>query len=589
MAQLLDYLSEKYQKDSLDEVNRRLLELSSLFEISQLLNESLDLKRVLNNILFIPMGRMMIARGAIVLNRDGNYKTVMAKGLSEDQRDYTFETADFPESYFQLNGEADDEEKFPELRDYATKAGLSVGIPFISNNECLGMMLFGAKLNKQEFGSEELDFLKSLANLAATTIENALKVAEIQEINLQLDNKIQELGTLFDIGKGLSGTLELPEILNLLGFALMGQMFITRYAILLQTEKELSPYVNKGFNDSFIDSAAVKLNKMTATDTILLAKDITGKVLQRHFNTNDVQVLIPMQHQSKLRGYILLGSKISKKPFDKEDLEFLSTLVSQAVISLENARLFKEALEKQRMEEELNVARNIQRKLLPKALPEIPGYEIYGVNNSSKQVGGDYYDVIKIDENRYALAIGDVSGKGVPASLLMANLQAGLRVMMTPNVNLAESVGKINSLIHSNTDLDKFITFFIGILDIKEHSFEYVNAGHNNPFIVTKKRDISFLDIGGILLGIMPGYSYNTGRVDLQTGDLLITYTDGVNEAINREGEEWGEEPLYELVSSQRDGRVKDIVGNVLLAIDAFAAGEPQADDVTMLAVKRLR
>jgi len=588
MAQLLDYLSEKYQKDSLDEVNRRLLELSSLFEISQLLNESLDLKRVLNNILFIPMGRMMIARGAIVLNRNGRYQTVMTKGLSEELASYEFETVDFPESYFER---ADDKKNnaYPELNKYAAEAKLQVGIPFISNNQCLGIMLFGAKLNKADFSTEEKDFLGSLANLAATTIENALKVDEIQQINHQLDNKIQELGTLFDIGKGLSSTLELPEILNLLGFALMGQMFITRYAILLKSENELSPYVNKGFNDSFIDDTAAKLSDMTPPDSIIPADKIKGKVLQRHFDKNDVQVVIPMQHQSQMRGYILLGSKISKKPFEKEDLEFLTTLVSQAVISLENARLFKEALEKQRMEEELNVARNIQRKLLPKTLPEIPGYDIHGVNNSSKQVGGDYFDVIKIDENRYALAIADVSGKGVPASLLMANMQAGLRVLMTPDVDLAQAVGTINTLIHSNTDLDKFITFFIGILDAEKHTFNYVNAGHNNPFVVTRKRDISFLDIGGILLGIMPGYAYKTGLIDLSVGDLVITYTDGVNEAINREGEEWGEEPLYDLVKSQRDRSVKEIDDAILLAIDAFAAGEPQADDVTILSIKRLK
>ncbi|MEL6824202.1 MAG: PP2C family protein-serine/threonine phosphatase, partial [Calditrichota bacterium] len=359
--------------------------------------------------------------------------------------------------------------------------------------------------------------------------------------------------------------------------------------ILLKSENELSPYVNKGFNDSFIEDTAAKLCDMPPPDSIIPANKIKGKVLQRHFAKNDVQVVIPMQHQSQMRGYILLGSKISKKPFGKEDLDFLTTLVSQAVISLENARLFKEALEKQRMEEELNVARNIQRKLLPKTLPEIPGYDIHGVNNSSKQVGGDYFDVIKIDENRYALAIADVSGKGVPASLLMANMQAGLRVLMTPDVDLAQAVGTINTLIHSNTDLDKFITFFIGILDAEKHSFHYVNAGHNNPFVVTRKRDISFLDIGGILLGIMPGYAYKTGLIDLSVGDLVITYTDGVNEAINREGEEWGEEPLYDLVKSQRDRSVKEIDDAILLAIDAFAAGEPQADDVTILSIKRLK
>jgi sigma-B regulation protein RsbU (phosphoserine phosphatase) len=203
-------------------------------------------------------------------------------------------------------------------------------------------------------------------------------------------------------------------------------------------------------------------------------------------------------------------------------------------------------------------------------------------------VGGDYYDVIPIDENRLALAIGDVSGKGVPASLLMANLQSALRVMMVPEVNLAEVVEKLNTLIYNNTGLDKFITFFIGILNTKKHTLEYVNAGHNNPILCSPQNEMRFLDIGGIILGIMPGYSYNTGSISLKKGDFILTYTDGVNEAINPGEEEFGEERLYELVKSHTKQPVKQIVENVWQAIDKFAAGYPQADDVTMLAVRRL-
>jgi sigma-B regulation protein RsbU (phosphoserine phosphatase) len=240
------------------------------------------------------------------------------------------------------------------------------------------------------------------------------------------------------------------------------------------------------------------------------------------------------------------------------------------------------------MEEELNVARNIQKKLLPKAFPSIESYEIYGVNHSSKQVGGDYYDIISLDDQRIALAIGDVSGKGVPASLLMANLQAALRVLIKIDLPLNEVVSRLNHLIYENTTTDKFITFFVAILNIKTHELEYVNAGHNNPVLRKRSGELIFLDKGGLILGVLPEYTYELGQAKLQPGDLLLAYTDGVNEAVNEKGDEWGEEALYDLVRQHNQNEpIQELIDRILVAIDKFAGNIPQADDVTMLGLKR--
>ncbi len=591
MTQFLDYLSEKYPQDSVDEINRRLLELSSLFEISQLINESLELSRVLNNVMLIPMGRMMIPRCAIVLKRQNQFEVVMTKGLPEELKQTVFSVNEIPQQCFTAQYFKKLKKECPRrLQEFVKQGRLEIAVPFTNNNQLLGFMMFGAKLSGKEFSEAELNFLNSLANLSATTIDNALQLKEIKQINRRLDEKVHELKTLFDIGQGLSATLDSQKILRLLVYALMGQMFITKYAVLLKCDSKLELKDRKGFSADFLDHIAGAIANLEIPEGAMSVQDISDNKLCEILLKNDVQTLIPMAHQEKLLGYLLLGSKLSGQPYTKTDFEFLTTLVSQAVISLENARLFEETLEKQRLEEELNVARTIQKKLLPKKLPEISGYDIYGMNNSSQQVGGDYFDVIQIDENHIALAIGDVSGKGVPASLLMANLQAALRVMMTPDMNLAEVVAKLNNLIHSNTGLDKFITFFIGILDTVTHTLTYVNAGHNNPVHLSIDREIKFLDVGGIILGILPKYSYQTGQISLEPGDLVFTYTDGVNEAIDANGEEWGEEPLYELIKSTSPKMpVREIVEKILHAIKTFAGNEPQADDVTMLAFRRLK
>lgn len=590
MAQLLDYLSEKYQPESIDEINRRLLELSSLFEISQILNESLELSHVLNNVLLIPMGRMMIARGVIILRENNHFNIQLSKGVPEEQMAKSFPALDFPHQSFKVK-ELENRDSNEPFLQFCTAAKLELGIPFISQNRCLGVALFGTKLNHSEFSEEEIDFLNSLASIATSSIENALQLKKTIEINRQLDERIQELKTLFDIGQGLSATLEQSKILRLLTYAFMGQMLITHYAIFVKNEETLHIYENKGFTDSVMEGIAPGLLKIDVPETAIsvsqLSGSATGKILQK----NGVEVIVPMAHQNKLIGYILLGQRINKQPYGENDLEFLTTLVSQAVISIENARLFQETLEKQRLEEELNVARKIQKNLLPKTLPVIQFYDIFGINISSKQVGGDYYDLIPISEERYVFAIGDVSGKSVPAALLMANLQAALRVMVHQNISLPEVVSNLNDLIYSNTDPDKYITFFIGILDTKKNTFEYVNAGHNPPVFCHPDGTTENLDVGGIILGMMPNFTYPSATIELQKNDLILTYTDGVNEAINPddlEEEEFGEERLKDVVVKNRTKTSRGVAQAMLSKITEFSNNNLDSDDVTMLVLKRI-
>jgi sigma-B regulation protein RsbU (phosphoserine phosphatase) len=586
MTQFIDYLSEKYQSTSVDEINRRLLELTSLFEISQILNESLELEHVLSNVLLIPMGRLMIPRGTIILKKHDEYRTEMSKGIPQEHQDKVFAgIGEMPRESCMID-DYEGNSNHP-IFQFAKSIKLELCIPFISQNRCLGLALFGPKLTRTPFSEEEINFLNSLASIATSSIENALQLEEIRDVNKRLDERIQELRTLFDIAQGLSATLENSKILKLLIYALMGQMLITRYAILIKKENGFIIQENKGLNDAIVESFSARLLTIDIPEKAILSSDLSDSSLSKSLKKNGIEALAPMVHQNKLLGYILLGSRLSQQELAENDLEFLTTLVSQAVISLENARLFQETLEKQRIEEELNVARNMQKKLLPKTLPSIPDYDIYGVNIPSKQVGGDYYDVIMIDKNHYALAIGDVSGKSVPAALLMANLQAALRVMIKQKIPLTEVVGNLNDLIHNNTDPDKYITFFVGILNRKENLFQYVNAGHNSPILYRQDGSVEELDVGGIILGMLPRYSYKEGKIQFHPGDLFYSYTDGVNEAIDPREEEFGEKRLRGVLSANAKKSSQKVAEAMLGSVSGFANGSPQEDDITMLILKR--
>ena len=241
------------------------------------------------------------------------------------------------------------------------------------------------------------------------------------------------------------------------------------------------------------------------------------------------------------------------------------------------------------MEDELAIAREIQQGLLPSTLPKIPGYELSAINITSKQVGGDYYDVLPIHFDEFVLVIGDVSGKGTPAALLMANVQAALRAFAPMGMSLPDATARINDLTCSNTSQDKFITFCWGSLNRATGEFRYVNAGHNPPFLLRSDGRIERLDVGGIILGLMKTLTpYQEGSVTFTPGDVLVMFTDGVSEAMNAQEEDFTEERLEEVLKPLRTKSPSEIIHGVQAALETHTQGTPQSDDITMLVIKAL-
>jgi len=225
--------------------------------------------------------------------------------------------------------------------------------------------------------------------------------------------------------------------------------------------------------------------------------------------------------------------------------------------------------------------------LLPQQLPEIDGFDIGAINVSSKQVGGDYYDFVKRSENEYVVAIGDVSGKGAPAALLMANVQAALRALAPMDYSLPEATARINDLTFMNTTGDKFITFFWGVIDCVTKQLRYVNAGHNPPFLVRANGAVERLTSGGLILGVMKTVTpYEESVVTLSRGDMLFMYTDGVSEAMNDKGEDFTEERLEKVVREVSGQNASEIIRHVKSAVEAYEGSAPQSDDITMMVIK---
>ncbi len=583
------YLSsfrERHKKElQSTELDKRLLELSALFELSQLLNASLNLKSILDNILLIPMGRMMLSRGVTLLKKDHDqFEFANIKGIDTRWLGQKIRIEMPPSKPLLLSENLQSSPWIQTLRDLR----LELILPLIFQNQHKGLIGFGKKLNGQPFSENEIDFLFSLSNIAAQAIENAQMFEELNRLNRSLDQKIQELNTLFEIGKELNQIFDEAGILKQLSFSLMGQMLVNQFCIALKRRDSWHLIYHKGSlfpKEKCTQVVQYCESLATMTEPRFTADDPDLAFLKKL----NIRLIVPMDTKGRVGGIIFLGPRMDKKPYEIQQLEFLATLANIAMIALENSRLIKETIEKERLEEELNIARSIQNRLLPSTFPNISGYDIHGLNIPSKQVGGDYFDIIPVGQDQLIFSIADVSGKGMPAALLMSNLQAGLHMLCEEDYNLAEITFRLNNLVYKNTAIERYITFFLLKLDLKSGLFEYVNAGHNPPYqLHADKGSLEELETGGIILGFMKNAEYEMGKGKLNQDDVLVLFTDGVTECMNTKDEEFGEKRLEEIIRQEAAKRgCRDFNEFLVRQLHAFALGRAQSDDITVLTVKK--
>ena len=566
------------------ELDERIVDLQALFDVSRTLNSSLQLKNILDTLLLTPMGKMMIGKGLVLLAR-GEHRFVVEtlKGIPRTHIGQEFEI-NLTQPTPQFLNEVESEPWAALL----IKLGFRLTVPIFSNNRCLGIMVYSTKSTEQNYSPNDLEYLNSLANLAATAVENALIFQQLNDVNRKLDKKNQELNTLFEISKEINSTLDGDKIVSVLAYALMGELMAQRCMVFTDEGGEFDVRVNKGYRGEELKALQDETfrNRLRQISQSALTSKLVEDDLRTTFQANGVQVLVPMVSQNVVRGLVLLGEKITKAEYQEDDLDFSSTLCNAAMISIENARLFQETLEKQKLEEELAIAREIQQRLLPKEAPELGDFELAAINIPTRQVGGDYYDYFPIDENRYLITIADVSGKGVPAALLMTNLQATLHAMTTTDVAFEEIVFRINNFVHQNTTMDKFITAFFAIFDQKNGTLTSISAGHNPPYLWHADGSFETLNEGGLLMGMFPNAPYKSETKQLQAGDWVVMFTDGVSEAMSVESEEFGEKRLEEIIRAGRDTSAAGMIEAISNAVKNHTEGAPQSDDITLVVLK---
>src|SRR6478672_4444694 len=296
---------------------------------------------------------------------------------------------------------------------------------------------------------------------------------------------------------------------------------------------------------------------------------------------------VPLGVGANVFGIIYADSPLAGGRFTEDHLKVLTTLASVAAIRVENARLTEEQMERERLEREQQVASEIQQRFLPASAPIVPGYELQGISFPCYEIGGDYYDFIHREDGKLVVALGDVSGKGTAAALLMSSLHAAVHAQADIHNSLAKTIGAVNRYLVESIPANRFVTLFYGELDPKTGSLTFLNAGHNPPLIVHAGGTMEQLAAGGLPLGIMEGAEFREGRTQLRAGDVLVVYSDGVSEAVNPTGEEFGPTRLYEVVARNLDATAGGIRDRIESALTKFCQGTPAADDITLVIVKR--
>ena len=451
----------------------------------------------------------------------------------------------------------------------------------------LGVISISRKFMGQSYEPVDLELLNIIVQQLSIAINNYYLIRDLKQTNFQLNRKLVELETLYDLGIAMGSIMDVTELSEHILFNAVGLIDASAGLLALSNgdEYEITASINLPAENEVPLADYAGLKQVMDNNEPLI--DNCGDTDTHPFGFGKV-LIVPLGGQHEVLGFIALADKESRDGllnFTKEDERLLLNFATQAGVSIENAKFYKESLEKEKMEKELQVAATIQQNILPKAPPKIPGLEIAAITIPSRFVGGDHYYFHK-RENNYLFSIADVSGKGIPAALLVSTLHATQNAVTEDEWDLIRIVRRISKSIYSSSLSNKFITYFLIHYCQETKKIVTVNAGHNYPLLISKDGSLRKLQKGGLVLGLLPDVNYENEETQLEPGDLLVTFTDGVNEAMNLDEEEFGDDRLEELLINNRHKSAQEVFDIVMDAINDFTEGAPQHDDITLVVYK---
>lgn len=473
-----------------------------------------------------------------------------------------------------------------ELPDALAAAGLTLGVPLRYGGEVVGLVALGPKLGGAPYSPAEVGLARSLAGATGASLAARRAAADLAVANRALAARAHALRTLFELAQAFGRALDRDAIVSRLAYALMGQLLVRRVAVALCDSDDDGPLdlvLARGADPVTVPRALCDLHEPAAlTDDALVEAGW-------HW-------VVPLRAGDVTRGAVLLGRPATAGPDwapDADTVDFTAALAALAVGALETADRVEERVERERVREEVRLAREVQARLLPATLPALPGLDLAAHWRPSRDVSGDTYHAVDLG-GRLLVAVADVVGKGIGASLLMATLQAGFRLLELDLVDaddvgaaLEEATVRLDRLVHASTEPHQFVTLAWAVVDPATGDVHAVVAGHPPPRLLRSDGCVEALASGGPLLGVLPGATFASVRARLAPGDALVLYTDGATEAQDAAGEELGTDGLDRALAGPR-AEAAALVEAAVAAVATWAdGGDGEDDDLTLVAVRR--
>ena len=535
------------------------MDSASLGTVDDPIDAALALDDPLGALVLALMSRLQTPRALGAVAVEGGWRVAVVKGLAPFHVGEVLAPTD------------------PRLAD----AGLDTVVPLRHVAETVGMVALGPRLGGGGYSTPELRMARSLASATAASLVARRAAADLRLANRSLAAQAQALRTLFELAQAFGRTLDRHAIAGRLGLALMGQLMVHRLAVGLCDDDRQPLTV------AWARGASEGLSIPRALARLEAPEPLSGSLAEAGWHW-----AVPLRAGDVTRGAVLLGPLVDGA-LSAEGATFAASLAALAVGALETTDRVEERVERERLREEVRLAREVQARLLPAVLPAVPGLEVAARWRPSRDVSGDTYDVADLGAGRLLIAVADVVGKGIGASLLMATLQAGFRLVQTdlaaagdPGAALVEATLRLDRLVAASTEPHQFVTLAWAIVDGTTGETWTVVAGHPPPRIVGAHGAIRQISSSGPLLGVLPDADFEAIGGRLAAGESLVLYTDGVTEAQSLAGDELGPEGLDRLVAAAP--RSPDALADaVVQSVDRWAGGEAEDDDLTLVVVRR--
>lgn len=570
-----------------------------LLEAARRFNSTLEYEELIESVLQL-VASAVNSEASLVFRIDHNRSNMRIRYMncSTDCKMQIFEqelnkgivgwVSQFKEPVLILDAKSDERFDSEMWKDVDIDFKCVISVPLIGKGQMIGVIEAINKIDG-EFNESDLDVLTGLANQIAVAIDNA-------NLYRQAKRDVLEKNLLYEIGKKLSSSLNLNEVLKEIVDALKQAVKFTAGGVfILNPDKEeidsvyTSGYENCSSSDLHLKFGQGLVGYVAKTGEGIIVSDVSNNehYIDMHCNTKS-EMLVPIEVDGRVIGVFNVESDILNA-YDHNDLSLLSTLATSAAVSIERARLYEQLVAGQKIQQQLSIARQIQMSFLPKTDLDLADYDISGENIPSEEVGGDYYDFINIVDKQIGIAIGDVSGKGIPAALLMASFRASLIAEIRNNYSIRTICQKVNQLLFESMESGNFVTAVYGVLDAKNHIFTFANCGHNFPLHIKKNGEVKYLQEGGPVLGVSADATFEDCPIYIDVGDIIILYTDGVVEVFNDKGEEYGDKRLLKIIKNNLDKNTKEIRDLIYEDTKKFASKNHSFDDFTMIVLKRLK